>query len=376
MHDSPVFKKIMRNAIEHPSDRFDEYVSLMTQSVEHADRVEPFRGYCTGLMLPVGRKSVEPMAAHLSPDRVRSEHQRLHHFVADAPWSDQAVLDTVRSYALERIGRCAGPPEALIIDDSGFPKKGKHSVEVARQYCGQLGKTTARWPSPSRSPMNASVCRCAISCTCRKAGPMTRTGARRPKSPKHLKFVTKRMLALQLLEDLAEVQSLPQLVLADAGYGASTEFREQLTNMGFTYVVGVTGAVSLHTQAQAPLQAKELTMQLPSRRFRTVPWREGSNAALSSRFAAITVHCASRAAQPSESDEQQWLLVEGPREELEPTQYFLSTLPADTPIKELVRLAKLRWRIERDYQELKQELGLGHFEGRSWRGFHHHARCA
>jgi len=158
-----------------------------------------------------------------------------------------------------------------------------------------------------------------------------------------------------------------------AGYGASTEFREQLTQMGFTYVVGVTGAVSLQTLAQAPLQAKELAMQLPSRRFRTVTWREGTNAALSSRFAAIRVHCASRAAQPSETAEEQWLLVEWPREELEPTKYFLSTLPADTPIKELVRLAKLRWRIERDYQELKQELGLGHFEGRSWRGFHHHA---
>jgi SRSO17 transposase len=91
-------------------------------------------------MLPVRRKSVEPMAAHLSPDLVRSEHQRLHHFVADAPWSDQVVLDTVRGYALERIGRRAGPPEALIIDDIGFPKKGKHSVGVARQYCGQLGK--------------------------------------------------------------------------------------------------------------------------------------------------------------------------------------------------------------------------------------------
>src|SRR3979411_3336540 len=126
--------------METPSKRCEAYVSLMAQSLGHADRVEPFRGYCTGLMLPVRRKSVEPMAAHLSPDRVRSEDQRVHHFVADAPWSDQAVLDTVRSYVLERISRRAGSPEALIIDDTGFPKKGKHSVGVARQYCGQLGK--------------------------------------------------------------------------------------------------------------------------------------------------------------------------------------------------------------------------------------------
>jgi SRSO17 transposase len=325
-------------------------------------------------MLPVRRKSVEPMAAHLSPDRVRSEHQRLHHFVADAPWSDQTVLDTVRSYALERIGRRAGPPEALIIDDTGFPKKGKHSVGVARQYCGQLGKQDSCQVAVSVSLANERFSlpvRYQLYLPQSWADDADRRKA--AKVPEALEFVTKPMLALQLLENLAEVESLPQLVLADAGYGASTEFREQLTEMGFTYVVGVTGAVSLQTQAQAPLQAKELAMQLPSRRFRTVTWREGTNAALSSRFAAIRVHCTSRAAQPSETAEEQWLLVEWPREELEPTKYFLSTLPADTPIKELVRLAKLRWRIERDYQELKQELGLGHFEGRSWRGFHHHA---
>jgi SRSO17 transposase len=123
------------------TERFEEYVSLIAQTLGHADRVEPFRGYCTGLLLPVKRKSVEPMAAQLAPTRVRSEHQRLHHFVADAPWSDQAVLDAVRARTLARISRRVGKPEALLIDDSGFPKKGKHSVGVARQYCGQLGKS-------------------------------------------------------------------------------------------------------------------------------------------------------------------------------------------------------------------------------------------
>ena len=123
------------------TERFEEYVSLIAQTLGHADRVEPFSGYCTGLLMPLKRKSVEPMAAHLAPSRVCSEHQRLHHFVADAPWPDEAVLDAVRSYALERISRRAGSPEALIIDDTGFPKKGKHSVGVARQYCGQLGKS-------------------------------------------------------------------------------------------------------------------------------------------------------------------------------------------------------------------------------------------
>jgi SRSO17 transposase len=360
--------------MELSTKRFEEYVSLMAQSLGHADRVEPFRGYCTGLMLPVKRKSVEPMAAHLSPDRVRSEHQRLHHFVADAPWSDQAVLDTVRGYTLERISRRAGPPEAILIDDTGHPKKGKHSVGVARQYCGQLGKQDNCQVAVSVSLANENFSlpvRYQLYLPQSWADDADRRKA--AKVPEALEFVTKPMLALQLLGNLAAVESLPELVIADAGYGVNTEFREQLTAMGFTYVVGVTGAVSVQFEGQPPLQAKELAMQLPSRRYRTVTWREGTNRALSSRFAAIRVHCASRATRRAEANEEQWLLIEWPKEEVEPTKYFLSTLSADTPIKELVRLAKLRWRIERDYQELKQELGLGHFEGRSWRGFHHHA---
>jgi SRSO17 transposase len=360
--------------MEIPRERFEEYVSLIAQTLGHADRVEPFRGYCTGLMLPVKRKSVEPMAAHLSPSRVRSEHQRLHHFVADAPWSDEAVLDAVSSYALERISRRAGAPEALIIDDTGFPKKGKHSVGVARQYCGQLGKQDNCQVAVSVSVANEHFSlpvRYQLYLPQSWADDLERRS--HAKVPEALEFVTKPMLALQLLENIGKVKSLPELVLADAGYGASTEFREQLTMMGFTYVVGVTGTVSMQSPAQPPLQAKELAMQLPSRRFRTVKWREGTNRTLSSRFAATRVHCASRAARPGGPSDEQWLLIEWPKGEVEPTKYFLSTLPAETAIKELVRLAKLRWRIERDYQELKQELGLGHFEGRSWRGFHHHA---
>jgi SRSO17 transposase len=356
------------------TERFEEYVSLIAQTLGHADRVEPFRGYCTGLLLPVKRKSVEPMAAQLAPTRVRSEHQRLHHFVADAPWSDQAVLDAVRVHALERISPRVGKPEALLIDDSGFPKKGKHSVGVARQYCGQLGKQDNCQVAVSISLANEQfslpVCYQLYLPQSWADDPVRRDQC---KVPEAIEFATKPAIALQLLESMSEREAMPELVVADAGYGVNTLFREQLTAMGFTYMVGVSGTVSLQSEGQAPLQAKELAMQLPSRRFRTLTWREGTNRALSSRFAATRVRCVSREAQAREVSDEQWLLIEWPKAEVEPSKYFLSTLPADTPIKELVRLAKLRWRIERDYQELKQELGLGHFEGRSWRGFHHHA---
>jgi len=380
------------------TQRFEAYVSLIAGELGHADRVGPFRGYCTGLLLPVARKSVEPMAAHLAPTNVRSEHQRLHHFVADAAWSDEAVLAAVRTHVLERVGQRAGAPEALIIDDTGFPKQGRHSVGVARQYCGQLGKQDNCQVAVSVSLANEHY---SVPVAYRMYLPAdwAEDGRRRKqaKVPEAVKFATKPAIALALIEQAREAGDLPHVVVVDAGYGVDTAFRDRLTEMGRVYVAGITGAVSLWPEGRAPLppkrwsgqgrrpkllrrdtthkplQAKVLAMQLPRRCFRTVRWREGTNQALTSRFAAVRVRCATRDYWRSEMRPEQWLLIEWPQGEAEPTKYFLSTLPADTPIKELVRVAKLRWRIERDYQELKQELGLGHFEGRSWRGFHHHA---
>ena len=380
------------------SKRFERYVSLIAQQLGHSDRVEPFRGYCTGLLLPVQRKSVEPMAAHLAPTRVRSEHQRLHHFVADAAWSDDAVLNAVRDYVLEKVVPRGGEPEALLLDDTGFPKQGTHSVGVARQYCGQLGKQDNCQVAVSVSLANEQY---SLPLAYRLYLPKEWAGdaARRKqaKVPETVAFATKPALALQLLQQLQQVEGLPKLVVVDAGYGVDTAFRQKLTALGFTYVVGITGAVSVWPEGQAPLPPKPwagrglkptrlrrdaehqplsahaLAMQWPRRRFHTVTWREGTNEALSSRFAALRVRCAHRDHLRVEPHPEQWLLIEWPSGEAAPTKYFLSTLAAATPLKELVRVAKLRWRIERDYQELKQELGLGHFEGRSWRGFHHHA---
>ncbi len=380
------------------TERFGQYVSLIAQQLGHADRVEPFRGYCTGLLLPVQRKSVEPMAAHLAPTRVRSAHQRLHHFVADAAWSDDAVLAAVRDYVLEQVTPRVGKPEALLIDDTGFPKQGTHSVGVARQYCGQLGKQDNCQVAVSVSLAHE---RYSLPLAYRlylpkewAEDPLRRAAA---KVPETVTFATKPALALQLLQQLQPVAGLPKLVVVDAGYGVDTAFRQKLTALGFTYVVGITGQVSVWPEGQAPLppkpwvgrgikptrlrhaaehrplSARALAMQLPPRRWHTVTWREGTNEPLSSRFAALRVRCAHRDHLRVEPHPEQWLLIEWPRGEAEPIKYFLSTLPATTSLKELVRVAKLRWRIERDYQELKQELGLGHFEGRSWRGFHHHA---
>ena len=378
--------------------RFEQYVTLIAGHLGHADRVGPFRGYCAGLMLPGERKSVEPMAARVAPSEARSAHQRLHHFVADAPWSDAAVLGAVRTHVLEAAAKRAGGPQVLIIDDTGMPKQGKHSVGVARQYCGQLGKQDNCQVAVSLSLANEHY---SVPVGYRlylpKDWSVEMERRAKAKVPEDVEFATKPAIALDLIDQAMAAGVPAQIVLADAGYGIDTAFRDQLSARKLQYAVGITSAVKVWPEGTAPLppppwsgqgrrpkllrrdaqhkpvSVKALALALDPRQWKTVTWREGTNQALSSRFAAARVRCAHRDYWSGELRAQEWLLIEWPGDEAEPIKYFLSTLAADTPIQELVRLAKLRWRIERDYQELKQEFGLDHFEGRGWRGFHHHA---
>ena len=378
-------------------EKFEEYVSMIAGQLGHADRVGPFRGYCAGLMLPGDRKSVEPMAARVAPNEVRSAHQRLHHFVADSAWSDAAVLGAVCSHVIEAAGK-GSAPEVLIIDDTGFPKKGKHSVGVARQYCGQLGKQDNCQVAVSVSLANEHYSvPVGFQLYLPKDWSTDLKRRKKAKVPEDIEFATKPEIALRLIDEAIEAGAAPGLVVADAGYGVDTTFRDQLTARNLQYVVGVTKALSVWPKGKEPLppapwfgqgrkpkllrrdaqhqpvSLKALAVALNARQWKVVTWREGTNQALKSRFAAVRVRCAHRDYWKSELRPEQWLLIEWPKDEAEPIKYFLSTLPARTSIQELVRVAKQRWRIERDYQELKQEFGLDHFEGRSWRGFHHHA---
>jgi hypothetical protein len=176
------------------------------------------------------------------------------------------------------------------------------------------------------------------------------------------------------------------MVLLDAGYGHDAKLRNAITELKLGYVAGIqsqTLVCARGTRCGRPpkkgrrdaanaVAVKEVARRLPAKAWRTIKWREGTNDWLSSRFARIRVHVASSHQRPSKPIKE-WLLIEWPEGEDEPTKYWLSTLPKNIGFRDLVDAAKLRWRIERDYEELKQEVGLGHFEGRSWRGFHHHA---
>ncbi|HYN00590.1 MAG TPA: IS701 family transposase [Aestuariivirgaceae bacterium] len=373
--------------------RFASYVDGLASVIGHKDRIGPLRDYCTGLMLPCERKSVEPMAAATAPARTAAQHQSLLHFVGEGGWSDEKVLAKVREMVLPAIER-QGPIEAWIIDDTGFPKQGRHSVGVARQYCGQLGKQDNCQVAVSLSLANRHA---SLPVAWRLYLPQewANDRARRKKAhvPKEIAFATKLQIALDQIRAALKAGLPRGVVLMDTAYGTSTKLRADITALGLTYVVGILPNTTVWTPGTEPLPpknwtgrgrpskrmrrdrhlqpvtVKQLALALPKTAWHRIEWREGTADPLASRFARLRV----RAANPDAAWDEEWLLIEWPKGEAEPTKYWLATVSQKISFRKLVDLAKLRWRIERDYQELKQEVGLGHFEGRGWRGFHHHA---
>ena len=378
--------------------RFAAYVEGLAEAAGHADRHVPLKNYCTGLLLPGERKSVEPMAARLGSDNVHRMHQSLHHVVADAPWSDEAVLDRCLETVIPAMLRDE-PVVAWIVDDTGFPKKGRESVGVARQYCGQVGKQDNCRVAVSLS-VSTEKASMPVAFRLYLPEPWIKDRKRRKKTgvPAETQFQTKPEIALDQIRR-ARQRGIPQgVVLADAGYGNDTRFRTELTKLEMTYVAGIqsnttvwkpgeepkpaparkgnTGRPRKLLQRDAnhkPVSVKEFALSLPAGAWKKVTWRQGVKQNLQSRFAAFRVRPAHRDEERSQPHPEEWLLIEWPAGESDPIKYWLSTAPANIALVDLVHLAKQRWIIERDYQELKQELGLGHYEGRGWRGFHHHA---
>jgi SRSO17 transposase len=324
-------------------------------------------------------------------------HQSLHHLVADAPWDDEAVLDSALDTVLASMVQ-QGSVVAWVVDDTGFPKKGQHSVGVARQYCGQVGKQDNCRVAVSLSITTETA---SMPVAFRLYLPETWSSneARREKTgiPEEVKFQTKPGIALEQIRRARE-RGLPEgVVLADAGYGNDTKFRAQLTEWKLPYIVGIQTTVTVWKPGEQPKPApggkgmgrppkllqrdtkhqpvtvKDLALSLPSAAWKKVSWRQGVKKKLTSRFAGLRVRPAHRDYERAEPHAEEWLLIEWPKDETEPAKYWFSTVPANISLTDLVRRAKHRWIIERDYEELKQELGLGHFEGRGWRGFHHHA---
>jgi SRSO17 transposase len=384
--------------------QLDSFVGEVFSPLVRKDRRASAGLYMRGLMLDGRRKSMQPMAARLQVD-----HQRLQQFVSSSPWDVEPVRKTLSRKACTLI-----EPDAWVIDDTGFVKDGDASPCVARQYSGTLGKVgncqvavsvhaasdTASAPLdwrlyvPERwdaryagDPADA-----ATAAARRKRCAIPDTEHHRPKW----------QMALEMIDELIGWGRTPPVVTADAGYGDTTAFRQGLTDRQIGYIVAVKGTTSAYPAGAAPVAApyrgrgrppipryrdphqscRDLAMAAGPGALKTVTWRHGTKtdpgnpaAAMRSRFLAIRIRPANRDITPAGDGHlpETSLIAEWPTDIDEPTNYWIATLEPSTPLQELVRLAKIRWRIEHDYRELKTGLGLDHFEGRSWTGWHHHA---
>jgi len=344
--------------------------------------------YVRGLLLDGRRKSIQPMAARL-PD---GDEQGLQQFIADSPWDDAPVRRRLARRMTAEI-----EPEGWVIDDTGLPKDGRMSPGVARQYCGALGKTANCQVIVS---VNAVSDRASCPLDWRLFLPQEwdNDAERRKKAkiPDEVRHRPKWQLALDIVDELLEWGVEPKVVQADGGYGDITAFRVALDQRELEYVVQVKGTTSAHPHDAAPVtrpyrgrgrpptarypdppsNLRALVLAAGPDAARPVTWREGDHGPFTSRFVCLRVRPANDAQRQHDGIlPDRWLLAEWPAGKGEPVKYWLSNLPTDTPLRRLVHLAKLRWRIEHDYRELKQCLGLDHYEGRSYRGLHHHLTC-
>jgi SRSO17 transposase len=365
--------------------RLEQFLVDLLEPVGRSERRHWGGVYVRSLLLNGERKSIEPLAQRLPEGNVQAMQQ----FIGQSPWDWNPVWERLA----RRMTSELAADSAWVVDDTGFPKQGTHSVGVERQYSGTLGKTG----------------NCQIAVSVHHVGEQgnaplgwrlylpeswTKDAERRKEAgiPEDLVFRKKWELALDIIDQIRDWGLPDQVVLADAGYGDGTEFREELEKRGLAYAVGVTPQVGVWLKPpkinvpeaehrgrpptavrygpQHPMMAQEAARQ--AKGWKKIRWREGSKGWLESRFWAARVQPSHRYQDGRPPGKPVWLLVEWPESEQAPTKYCLCDLPAHYTPRRLVRLVKCRWKIEQDYHQLKEELGLDHYEGRNWRGWHHH----
>jgi SRSO17 transposase len=341
-----------------------------------------FATYALGLLSEGERKSVEPMSAKACPDvgTADAAHQRLLHFVGNGKWSDRDIRRFAAVHALGAMTACE-KIESWVIDDTGFLKQGKHSVGVQRQYTGSAGKITNCQIGVSLSvttrtehvPIDFEL----YLPTCWTDDPGRRKEARIPEG---VVFKTKPELAIDMVRRAVEDGVTPGVVLADSAYGSSSDFRLELRRLNLHYAVGVDPKTTVFEtdpevlqRGGAAISVRDLAVKLMAKKkFRRTTWRKGTKEDLTARFAMRRVFPCRELGRDQHEREPVWLLVEWRDGEKEPANYFFSSLPKTTRRKPLVRLVMQRWRTERIYEDLKGELGLDHYEGRRFQGWHHH----
>lgn len=363
-------------------DRLKEFLEeRIGRALGNKGRRASFATYAHGLLSEGDRKSVEPIAARAcaSPEEIDALHQRLLHFLADADWSDADVRCAAAKYALGQMTRTE-PIEVSIIDDTGFIKQGKHSVGVQRQYTGSAGKVTNCQVGVSLTLATTSD-HLPVDFELYLPKSWTDDPARREEAriPDDVVFKTKPEIALEMLHGACLAGIPLGVVLADAAYGSSSDFRCGVRKLGLTYSLGVEPQTTVYEVGEAvnpggqAISVKELAHKLKAKGcFVRHAWRDGSKGELAASFAMRRVFPCREQRRELAEREAVWLLIEWRDGEDEPANYFFSSLPEATTFEELVRITMQRWRTERGYEDLKGELGLDHYEGRRFRGWHHH----
>lgn len=372
-----------------------EFLDYMTDGMGRPERRRALGWYLTGLLLDGERKTVVSMAGRLVDDEgeVEAMRQRLQQCVTISTWADAEILRRLALLLEDKL-----TPEAYVIDDTGFPKKGKLSVGVARQYSGTLGRTDNCQVATSLHVAADDGSGC-IGMRLYLPEQWASDIARRRQAgiPDDVVFRRKGEIALDLLDEALNNGLPKRLVLADSGYGESTKFRDGLVERGCDYLVGISAKALTWPPGSRPRQPRKKRGQpgpAPTRfrdgkrkprpiadvaetlSFRRYSCADGKGGRKQGHFAFARVHLAEHHTKGRPPSAEQWLICEW-RPGNNERKFYVSNLPDTTAKKELVRLVKLRWRVERDYQELKGQVGLDHFEGRTWRGFHHHVTlCA
>jgi SRSO17 transposase len=368
-------------ATERLTSYFDEVGDLLGNK----KRRESFAIYAYGLLGDGERKSFEPIACRACPDEKKADaaHQRLQHFATDSPWSDRAVRRHAANYALDAMME-REPVESWIVDDTGFLKQGSHSVGVQRQYTGSAGKITNCQIGVSLSVTTRTE-HVPIDFELYLPESWTEDPARMNEArvPEGIGFQTKPELALGMIRRAVEDGMPKGIVLGDTAYGTSKSFRREVRALGLHYGLGVdpkTTVLLLNKRERIHgevLSVRDLANQMEARGgFRRCTWRKGTKEDLTARFALRRVVIAEEGRAAPDEREALWLLIEWRDGDKEPANYFLISLNSRMTKKRLIRIVMQRWRTERVYEDLKGELGLDHFEGRRFPGWHHHISVA
>jgi SRSO17 transposase len=360
--------------------RLEDFFGRIDSHLKDSRKRESFAMYACGILGDGERKSAEPIAARscADPEEVHNVHHKLLYFLGRSVWDDRAVRLEAARYAIEAIER-REPITAWIVDDTGFLKQGDDSVGVQRQYTGSAGKITncqigvslAVASSSEHLPLDFEL----YLPECWANDPARREQAR---IPDEVTFKTKITLALEMIERARKAGIAGEIMLADAAYGDSSEFRNGVRRLGFDFAVGIQSNVRVvRLDRRDRINEKtetvaELVQRLGRKAFRKLTWREGTGSKLSSRFCFLRVKTTHDDGIPISEREPLWLVAEWLDGEEKPTKFLLTTLARRMSRKQIVRICKERWRTERMYEDLKGELGLDHFEGRSFPGWHHH----